>query len=80
MDGLVLKGTRIIVPKQCREGLLVKLYEGHFGVDRTKLQAGDSVYWPGINKEIEILAKTCDVCQENSKRNAKDPVLAREIL
>ena len=37
LDGLVLKGTRIIVPKQCREELLVKLHEGHFGVDRTKL-------------------------------------------
>ena len=43
------------------------------------MQARDSVYWPGINKEIEILIKTCDVCQENSKTNTKDPVLAREI-
>ena len=37
LDSLVLKGTRIIVPKQRRVELLVKLHEGHFGVDRTKL-------------------------------------------
>ena len=37
------------------------------------------IYWPGINKDIKILVKTCDVCQENSQRNNKDPVLAREI-
>ena len=43
LDGLVLKGTRIIVPKQCRNDLLDKLHEDHFGVDRTKLQARDSV-------------------------------------
>ena len=37
------------------------------------------MYWPSINKNIETLIKTCETCQENSKRNAKDPVLAREI-
>ena len=37
LEGLVQKHTRIIVPKQCRDEILEKLYEGHFGVDRTKL-------------------------------------------
>ena len=36
LDGLVLKGTRIIIPEQCQE-VLEKLHEGHFGVDSTKL-------------------------------------------
>ena len=79
LDRLVLKGTRIIVPTQCRSELLDKLHEGHFGIDRTKLRARDSIYWPGINRDIETLVKTCETCQENSKRNNKDPVLAREI-
>ena len=34
----------------------------------TKLQARDSVYWPDMNKEIEILVKTCDVCKENAQK------------
>ena len=37
------------------------------------------MYWPSINKDVETLIKTCETCQENSRRNAKDPVLAREI-
>ena len=69
----------IIVPNKCRDELLEKLHVGHFGIDRTKLRARDSIYWPGINKDIEILVKTCDTCQENGKRNNKDPVLSREI-
>ena len=79
LNGLVLKGTRIVIPNQCRDELLKQLHEGHFGIDRTKLQTRDSVYWPSINKDVETLIKTCETCQENSKRNAKDPVLAREI-
>ena len=73
---MVINGTRIIVPKQCKEEVLLKLHEGHFGSDRTKLQARDSVYWPRINKEIENMIKTC---QENSRRKTKNPVLTRKI-
>ena len=68
-----------MIPNQCHGEILLKLHAGHFGIDRTKLRARDSVYWPSINKDIETLIKTCETCQENSKRNAKDPVLAREI-
>ena len=60
LDGLVLKGTRIIVPKSCQDELLTKLHEGHFGVDRTKLCARDSVYWPHINRDIKDLVKSCE--------------------
>ena len=76
-DGLVLKGIRIIIPDQCREELLKQLHEGHFGTDQTKLRARDLIYWPGINKDIELLVKTCNTCQENAKRNSKDPVFSK---
>ena len=79
LDSLILKGTHIVIPNQCRDELLVQLHEGHFGIDHTKLRVHDSVYWPGINKDIEKLVKTCDTCQKNSRRNDKDPVIPREI-
>ena len=37
------------------------------------------MYWPGINRDIENMVKTCDTYQENSRRNNKDPVIPREI-
>ena len=39
LDGLVLKGTRIIIPNDCRDDVLDKVHEGHFGIERTKLRA-----------------------------------------
>ena len=75
-----MKGNCIIViPNQCRDDLLDQLHEGHFGIDCTKLRAHDSVYWPSINKDIENWIKTCDICQENARRNNKDPAIPREI-
>ena len=29
LDGLVLKGVRIVIPEQCRAKVLEKLHEGH---------------------------------------------------
>ena len=46
LDGLVLKGSCIVIPESCRDEILKTLHEGHFGIDRTKLYARDSVYWP----------------------------------
>ena len=77
LDGLILKGTRIIIPSDCRDDVLEKLHEGHFGIERTKLRARDSIYWPQINQDIETLVKSCDKCQEFSKRNNRDPDIPR---
>ena len=79
LDGLVLKGTRIIIPNSYRDDVLDKVHEGHFGIERTKLRACDTVYWPQMNHDIETLIKSCDKCQEFSKRNNKDPDIPREI-
>ena len=79
LGGLVLKGSCIIIPQSCRDEILNQLHEGHFGSDRTKLHARDSVYWPNMNKHIKCLVKSCDLCQEHSRRNNKDPAISREI-
>ena len=39
LDGLVLKGTRIIIPNDCRDDVLDKVHEEHFGIERMKLRA-----------------------------------------
>ena len=79
LDGLVLKGSHIVIPESCRDEILDQLHEGHFGIDRTKLHARDSVYWPNINNDIDCLVKTYDLCQEHSCRNVRDVTLPREI-
>ena len=79
LDGLGLKGTRTVILKSCQDELLMKLHEGHFGVDRTKLRARDSIYWTHIDRDIENLIKTCEKCQEFSRRNNKDLAIPREL-
>ena len=51
-DGLLYKNQRLIVPHSERLETLKVLHLGHYAVDKMQLRALETVYWPGINKDI----------------------------
>ena len=52
-DGLVLKGTRIVIPNKKQDEILKLIYEGHLGLTQCKLHTKETVYWPGLNEQLE---------------------------
>ena len=58
-DGLILKGTRIVVPSKKQAEILKLIYEGHLGLTKCKLRAKETVYWPGLNNQVEKLVMNC---------------------
>ena len=54
---LVLRGTRIVIPRALREQYLTLGFDGHPGIVSMKRRLRTVVYWPGINKEIENVCK-----------------------
>ena len=52
-DGIVLKGTQIVVPHKKYDATLKLIHEGHLGLQKCKLNAKDTVYWPGLNNQLE---------------------------
>ena len=42
-DGLVLKGTRIIIPDKKREDILKLIHKGHLGLSKRKMRAKETV-------------------------------------
>ena len=70
-DGLILKGTRIVIPnKQCK-AILKLLHEGHLGLNKCKLRAKECVYWPGLNNQLEDLVLNCELCLKYSTAKCK---------
>ena len=65
-DGLVLKGTKIIIPNQKREEILKLIHEGHLGLNKCKMRAKETVYWPDINEQLEQLILNCPLCLKYS--------------
>ena len=74
LDGCVLWGSRVVIPKAGREKVLDELHEGHPGVSRMKGLARGVVWWPGIDKAIEERVKSCYLCQQGQKSPAKAPL------
>ena len=61
-DGLVLKGTRIVIPNKKCKAVLKLVHEGHVGLNKCKLHAKDTVYWPGLNEQPKKLILNCELC------------------
>lgn len=62
-EGCLLWGFRVIIPCTLREKLLKELHRDHPGGSRMKSVTQSYIWWPGIDKEIEQLAKSCQSCQ-----------------
>ena len=52
---LVLRGTRIVIPKKLQPRTLALAHEGHLGVVGTKQNLRTKVWWPGMDKAADIL-------------------------
>ena len=70
-DGLVLKGTRIVFPAKKCEAILKLIHEGHLGPNKCKLHAKDTLYWPGLNNQLEKLVLNCELCLKYSHSKCK---------
>ena len=70
-DGLILKGTIIVIhSKQCQV-ILKQIQEGHLGLSKCKLRAKETVYWSGLNTELEDLVLNCQLCLKYSTAKCK---------
>ena len=72
-DGLVLQGTRILIPKNKHKQILKMIHEGNLGLGNCKLWVKETVYWPGINEQLEELVLNCGLCLKYSKAKCNQP-------
>ena len=45
--GLLLKGSRLVIPVAMQKTILGKIHEGHQGITKCRERAKQSVWWPG---------------------------------
>ena len=72
-DGCLLWGGRVVIPPQCREKVLEELHTCHPSIFRIKMLARGDVWWPNLNRDLEIMAHKCSLCQLHQKAPEKAP-------
>ena len=73
VDGVAMYGDRTIIPEMLRPDVLVVLHSAHQGVTGMNLRAEQSVFWPGITKDISTVRERCYTCHKNAPSQAKLP-------
>ena len=54
-----------------REQILKQIHEGHLGLNKCQMHAKETVYWPGLNDQLEQLILNCQLCLKYSKSKNK---------
>ena len=73
-EGLLFKGNKQALQPE----MLKMIHNAHLGMEKCKYRARD-LFWPGMNAEIEIMVKRCQICQDQQHRNMKEPLHLHEI-
>lgn len=73
--GLLLYGDRIVLPHSMRGDILHRLHDGHQGITKCRERARMSVWWPGLEKEIQELVTKCPECMQIRPTQRKEPLM-----
>ena len=56
---VILRGTRIMIPKVLRHIVVELAHEGHQGIVKMKERLRSKVWWPGVDKDAERKCREC---------------------
>ena len=68
---VVMWGGRVVVPEKLRKKVLEELHMAHTGMSRMKMLARAYCWWPGMDKEIEEMVKSCEICVQCASKPSK---------
>nr|XP_039255214.1 uncharacterized protein K02A2.6-like [Styela clava] len=78
-NSLIVKGNRIVVPSKLRSQVLNALHSGLQGETECLLLARQSVFWPGITKNVTDMVKSCELCNKYHSAQAKMPMMKPDL-
>ena len=68
-----------MIPSSLRQTTLQLAHEGHQGIVRTKQLMREKVWWPGIDREVESLIRSCISCQAQGPQPSPPPLIMTQM-
>ena len=78
-NGLVLRGTRIIIPTTLQASIVKLVHIGHRGLVKTKALLPQHAWIPNMDKATKQEIKVCLPCQVNGLPNPLEPLPTPEM-
>ena len=79
IDGIILKGQKIFVPKSLRPEMLDKIHTGHLGIEKTLNRAEKSSFGHRWQLKFRKMVASCPICTPTRNSNPREPMKPHEI-
>ena len=79
IDGIVLKDSKIVIPRQLRKRVIRAVHESHLGIQKTKEFLRSKVWYPGVDKDAAAAVATCRACQAAVDVKSREPLIMSEL-
>ncbi len=71
---LVLKGSKIVIPKALQDHATKLGHEGHQGIEKTKSLLREKIWYPGMDDKVKKMIENCVACQAVGPNNSPEPM------
>lgn len=76
---LVLRDDRLVIPVSLRARVMKIVHRGHPGIVSMKRTIRAKMWWPGLDKDVENLVKSCLGCTTVSRNEPPEPMIRTEM-
>ena len=75
LEGVIIKGNKILIPRQLRAEVLEALHSAHQGVNGMLANARQRLFWPGLGASVKQTRAQCHVCNTIAPSQPKEPLM-----
>ena len=75
INGVIMKGKHIVICVSLHAKTLDTLHSSHMGVTKTIERSRTVVFWPNMQKDIEVHLVSCHSCAEFKIKQSPEPLL-----
>ena len=79
-NGLILKGSCIVIPTELQDQLLNVIHESHLGICKPLEYARKSIFWPNITNDIKKLLSQCRACVQHQDKQPNELIISEPEL
>ena len=70
-QGLLLLGSRIVIPSLLLTEILERIHMWHLGIHKCRETARRNVWWPCMSSQIADMIRACRKCQRNRPEHSE---------
>jgi hypothetical protein len=79
IDGIILRGERVVIPRDMRKTMKEKIHSSHLGITGCFRRARECLYWPNMAADIKDYISSCAICREVETKNSKETLMSHDI-